>query len=245
MKMRLERPSFNIKLLILALTHFLNDIHGTFLPTFIPVIVSRLGISYAQAGLLKSLSGIIHMIVQPMAGYVSDLFSRPYAIIVGPLMTALGAALLPLGPTYGITFIIVGLWAFGSAVYHPLGHGSVGYVGNPGKLAFYLAVFSVGGILGSTLSPLYAIFLAKVFGFGPLMPVAAMVPVSIGALLVIRYIPTLKAEGSEGTPSPMGFLRSFSKTFRVIFPVWIVCVCRDTAVEGIRFFLPLFIASRG
>ena len=245
MQVHLKRPSFNKKLLILSFTHFLNDVHGTFLATFIPIIVSNLGISYAQAGLLKSLSGFIHMVVQPMAGYVSDLFSRPYAIIVGPFMTALGATLLPLGPTYGATFLIVGLWAFGSAVYHPLGHGSVGYVGDPGKLAFYLAIFSVGGILGSTLSPLYAIFLAKVFGFGPLMPIAAIVPVSVGAFLVIRYIPTLKAEGSEGTPSPMGFFRSFGKTFRVIFPVWMVCVCRDTAVEGIRFFLPLFIASKG
>jgi FSR family fosmidomycin resistance protein-like MFS transporter len=27
--------------------------------------------------------------------------------------------------------------------------------------------------------------------------------------------------------------------------LWLVCVCRDTSVEGIRFFLPLLIASRG
>ena len=27
--------------------------------------------------------------------------------------------------------------------------------------------------------------------------------------------------------------------------MWLVCVCRETAFEGIRFFLPLFIASRG
>ncbi len=57
MHIHLKRPSLNRKLLILSFTHFLNDVHGTFLATFIPVIVSRLGISYAQAGLLKSLSG--------------------------------------------------------------------------------------------------------------------------------------------------------------------------------------------
>jgi FSR family fosmidomycin resistance protein-like MFS transporter len=120
--MKLKRPAVNSKLVILTLTHFLNDLHGTFLATFVPVIVGRLGISYAQAGLLNSLSGMIHVVVQPMAGYISDIFSRPYAIIVGPLLTALGAALLPLGPTYGVTLILVGLWAFGSSIYHPLGH---------------------------------------------------------------------------------------------------------------------------
>ncbi len=245
MAQKFRRPAINKKLAVLTLTHLLNDIHGTFLATFIPLIVSRLGISYAQAGLLKSLAGIIHMVVQPMAGYVSDLFSRPYAIIIGPVLTALGASLLPLAPTYGTTLILVGLWGFGSAIYHPLGHGSVGYVGDPGKLAFYLAVFAVGGMLGSTLSPLYAIFLIKTFGTGLLLPAAALIPVIAGAWLVIRYVPTLKAEGSSEIPSPGGFLRSFKSTFRVIFPVWMVCVCRDTAVESIRFFLPLLIASRG
>ena len=245
MHIHLKRPSLNRKLLIISFTHFLNDVHSSFLATFIPIIVSRLGISYAQAGMLRSLSGMIHMIIQPMAGYVSDLFSRPFAIIAGPLITALGASLLPLSPTYGFTLLSVGLWAFGSAVYHPLGHGSVGYVGDPDKLAFYLAIFSVGGMLGVTMSPLYAIFLAKVFGFGPILPVAAMIPVSVGSWLVIRHIPTLKVDDSGVGPTPMGFLRSFGKTFRIIFPVWFVCVCRDTAVEGIRFFLPLLIASRG
>ncbi|GAB6280016.1 MAG: MFS transporter [Thermovirga sp.] len=245
MPLNLKRPSLNKRLAVLTITHFLNDIHGTFLATFIPLIVSRLGITYAQAGLLKSLSGVIHMIVQPMAGYVSDLFSRPYAIIIGPIMAALGASLLPLAPTYGTALILVGLWGFGSAIYHPLGHGSVGYVGDPGKLAFYLAVFSAGGMLGSTLSPLYAIFLAHTFGLGPLLPVAALVPVIAGAWLVVRFVPTLRAEGSVEIPSPRGFITSFKNTFKVIFPVWMVCVCRDTTVESIRFFLPLLIASRG
>jgi MFS transporter, FSR family, fosmidomycin resistance protein len=126
-----------------------------------------------------------------------------------------------------------------------LGYGSVGYVGDPGKLAFFIAVFSVGGILGATISPLYAIALAKTVGTGPLLVLATLVPVSAGVWLVIRYVPTLRAEGTTGKPSPLGFIHSFGKTFRIIFPLWLVCVCRDTSVEGIRFFLPLLIASRG
>ena len=245
MNFRIRRPSFNPRLAVLTATHFLNDIHSSFLPTFMPLIVERLGISYAQAGLLKSLSGIIHMVVQPLAGYVSDIFSRPYAIIAGPIITAIGASLFPMAPSYGLALVFVGLWGFGSAIFHPLGYGSVGYVGDPGKLAFFIAVFSVGGILGATLSPLYAIALAKTVGTGPLLLAVTLVPVSAGAFLVMRYIPTLKAEGASEKPSPLGFARSFGKTFHVIFPLWIICVCRDTAVEGIRFFLPLLIASRG
>jgi len=232
------------KLAVLTLTHFINDIHGSFLPTFIPLIVERLGISYAQAGLLRSLSGVIHMIVQPVAGYISDLFTRPYALMAGPILTALGASLLPASPTYGLAFLFVGLWGFGSAVFHPSGHGGVGYVEDPSKLAFFLAIFAVGGIFGATVSPLYAIALYRLFG-PALLPLAALVPVSLVGFLTWRVIPKLKEKSHDARPSPVDFIKTMTGTFRIIYPIWMVAVCRETAVSGIRFFLPLLIASRG
>lgn len=232
------------KLTVLALTHFINDIHGSFLATFIPVIVQSLGITYAQAGLLKSLSGVIHMVIQPMAGYISDLFTRPYALVAGPVMTALGAALLPAAPTYGTTFLFVGLWGFGSAVYHPSGHGGVGYVEDPSKLAFFLAIFAVGGIFGGTVSPLYAIALYRLFG-PALLPFAALVPVALTGYLTWRVIPKLKDKAHDAKPSTLDFASTMWGSFRKIYPIWTVAVCRDTAVEGVRFFLPLLIAARG
>jgi FSR family fosmidomycin resistance protein-like MFS transporter len=232
------------KLTVLTLTHFINDIHGSFLPTFIPLIVERLGISYAQAGLLRSLSGVIHMIIQPMAGYISDLFTRPYALMAGPILTALGASLLPASPTYGLAFLFVGLWGFGSAVYHPSGHGGVGYVEDPAKLAFFLAIFAVGGIFGATVSPLYAIALYRVFG-SAFMPLAALVPVFLTGYLTWRVIPSIKEKAHDARLSPLDFVKTMAGTFRIIYPIWTVAVCRDTAVSGVRFFLPLLITSRG
>ncbi len=232
------------KLAVLTLTHFINDIHGSFLPTFIPLIVERLGISYAQAGLLQSLSGVIHMIVQPIAGYISDLFTRPYALMAGPILTALGASLLPASPTYGLAFLFVGLWGFGSAVYHPSVHGGVGYVEDPSKLAFFLAIFAVGGIFGATVSPLYAIALYRLFG-PALLPLAALVPVTLIGFLTWRVIPKLKEKSHDARPSPLDFVKTMGGTFKIIYPIWMVALARDTAVSGIRFFLPLLITSRG
>lgn len=232
------------KLAVLTLTHFINDIHGSFLPTFIPLIVERLGITYAQAGLLRSLSGAIHMIVQPMAGYLSDLFTRPYALMAGPVMTAVGASLLPASPTYGMAFLFVGLWSFGSAVYHPSGHGGVGYVEDPSKLAFFLAIFAVGGIFGATVSPLYAITIYRLFG-PALLPFAALVPVALTGYLTWHVIPKLKDKAHDARPSPLDFIMTMGGTFKIIYPIWMVALARDTAVSGVRFFLPLLIASRG
>ncbi|MEA3507384.1 MAG: MFS transporter [Synergistota bacterium] len=236
--------SFNPKLAVLSLSHFVNDIHGVFLPTFLPIIVENLGISYAQAGLLKSLSGFMHMIVQPMSGYLSDLFRRPWALIIGPLFTSLGATMLPAAPTYAVSFLLVGLHSIGSAVYHPLGHGGVGYVVPSSKLAFSLSIFAVGGILGGTMSPLYAIFLYRTFG-PVLLPVVALIPVIGTGYLVYRFIPLLKEGREHSDISTANFMKTLWVTYRQILPVWSVAMCRDTSVQGIKFFLPLLIASRG
>lgn len=231
------------KICLLCLGHFLNDIHASFLPTFAPVIVARLGLSMTQAGLLQSISGVIHIVGQPVLGYLADRSSRPYPIIIGPIMAALGAALIPSAPNYGLALLFVSLWALGSATFHPQGHGAIGHVAAPSRLAFFLSVFGVTGILGATLSPLYGLALARLFGYGG-MPLAALAPVVILALLLWRYLPRVhdhkKTEGPE-----KGLLVSLKDLFKVIYPVWGVSFARDAANQGVKFFLPLLITSRG
>jgi len=244
-KIKIKFIENNFRLLVIALSHFVNDIHSAFLPTFIPIIVEQLGIGYGQAGLLKSLSGIIHMLIQPMAGYMSDSFSRPYAIVAGPFMTAFGASMLPLSHSYGMAFLFVGLWSMGSAIYHPLGNGGVGHIVPPWKLASSLAIFSVGGVLGATISPLYAITLYKIFGPTFLLPLGAMIPVAVVSYLIWKTFPTLSSNNSKDKPSPLNFLQTTMRVFKTIFPIWTVSVSRDTATQGIKFFLPLLIASKG
>lgn len=238
-----DRNNSLIKICLLCLGHFLNDIHASFLPTFVPVIVERLGLSMTQAGLLKSISGVIHIVGQPVLGYMADRSSRPYPVIIGPLMAALGAALIPAAPNYGIALVCVSLWALGSATFHPQGHGAIGHVAEPSKLAFFLSVFGVAGILGATLSPLYGLALARFFGYGG-MPMAALVPVTILALLLLRFLPRVhdhkKADGPD-----KGLLVSLRDLFKIIYPVWGVSFARDAANQGVKFFLPLLITSRG
>ncbi len=235
-------PSF-VKISLLCLGHFLNDVVASFLPTFVPVIVQRLGITMTQAGLLKSLSGIIHILGQPVLGYMADRSSRPWPIITGPIMAALGASLIPSAPNYGLALLFVSLWALGSATFHPQGHGAIGHVADPQKLAFSLSLFSVAGVLGATVSPLYGLALAKLFGY-TWMPLAAFVPVAALAILLIRYLP--RVHDRETVPGEnKGLFRSLRDLFAVIYPVWGVSFARDAANQGVKFFLPLLITSRG
>lgn len=205
--------------------------------------MEKLGISLAQAGFLNSISGFINMVGQPLFGYLSDKTTFPKYMIAGPLFACLGASLLPLAPNYMMVLAFVIVWGIGTAVYHPQGSSSIGHLCNEGNLSSSLAFFGLGGMLAGAVSPLYAVTLAKVFGYS-WMPVVAMIPVIITVVLIYRYIPFIQ-DKKDFKPATGGFFSSFWSVFRIIYRVWFVAFLRAISGQGLRFFLPLLIAARG
>lgn len=236
-----KKPIVQIALLCLA--HFINDLHLAFLHTFIPGIVSRLGISLAQAGFLNTLSGFINMVGQPLFGFLSDRTNYPAYIMTGPVLACLGAALLPLAPTYSLALVFVTVWSLGASIFHPQGCGGIGHICREEHLSSALAFFGLGGMLAGSLSPVYAVTLVKIAGL-KWLPVAAMIPVIALLLLVWWYIPQLQ-EKEVFRPSRDNFLSSFWSVFKKTHRIFFISFLRAISEQGIRFFLPLVIAARG
>lgn len=232
------------RIALVSLGHFINDSHGNFLSLFLPAIVARLGLSLTRAGFLSSMPGIIHVFAQPVLGYLSDRTSRSYMMMAGPLVTALGASMLPGASSYTIALFFVALWGLGSATFHPQANGAIGYLGEPERLAFDLSLFSLAGMLGGTISPLYGIILYKV-PVKELMPFIALIPVLITSFLFYRYIPVIRETDPEETGKKERLLKTLSLVFLKITPVWALSYARDITLQSIRFLIPMLIASRG
>lgn len=237
--------SSGFKLSILSAGHFFNDLYAAFLPTFIPGLVSRLGITMAQAGFFSTFLGMIHIVVQPLIGYLSDRSGNPWLIIWGPILTCIGATLIPQSPSYGMALLFVGIWAVGSAMFHPQGHGGVGHVVPGEKLTISLAFFSIAGTLGTTASPLFAVALVNTVGV-KIMPVAALIPVAALGFFTWKTIPTLSQSGKEAAvPVGGGVISSLKSVLAVIYPLLLMSAIRDMASQGVRMFFPLKIAQGG
>ncbi|WP_273702324.1 MFS transporter, partial [Acetomicrobium sp.] len=231
-------------LAILTMGHFINDIHAAFLVTFTPILMMKLGLSITEASMLTFLSGIINSFLQPLLGYASDQTSRPLMILVGPILAALGASLIPSSPSYALAFFFVGLWAIGSATFHPQGQGSVGHVSSSRNLSFSFSIFSMGGILASALSPLYGAYLYQRLGEA-FMPIATSLPVLLYAVLVFKFLPSIPSKEISRRSDNTKGLKFILHSIKITFAPLCVAVIRDTSIQGIQFFMPIAIAIKG
>ena len=236
--------SSGFKLSLLSAGHFFNDLYASFLPTFIPTLISRLGITMAQAGFFSTFLGVIHIIFQPVIGYLSDRSANPWLVIWGPILTCFGATMIPLSPTYGTALLFVGLWGLGSAMFHPQGHGGVGHVVPRNRLTVSLALFAVAGTAGVTMSPLFAVALVNTVGL-KLMPLAAILPVLILGLFTWRTMPSISHESGDAMTPQKGLFSTMKSVFAVIYPIWAMSTVRDAASQGVRMFFPIRIAGEG
>jgi FSR family fosmidomycin resistance protein-like MFS transporter len=228
--------------------HFLNDLHPTMLPTFLPEITSRLQLTMAEAGFLNTAFGALNLLVQPLAGYFADKRDKPVFTLWAPMFTAGGAYLLCVAPNYWIALLFVSIMAIGTASFHPQSHGIAGLAGGTENLGAYVAVFSAAGTLGAALSPLYAVGLLRALGrsFIPSM----LVPLFALILATSRFLPPKSAApgSAKGAAQPApdeSFAHSTLRVLHVCLPLVIISIVRDSASQGIRVFLPMLFTQRG
>ena len=229
--------------------HFVNDLHPTLLPALLPEIVRRLSLNLAEAGFLNTAFGFLNLMLQPLAGHVADKQNRPTFALWSPLLTASGAYLLPIAPSYGAALLFVCMIGAGTASFHPQGHGITGITGGTERLGSYLAIFAAAGSLGAALSPLYAVLLLKTLG--PSRSPFALVLVIVVVLVAKQWLPKSFREDEPVSSSKnaagaiFGFFRSLTHVLEGCYGLVIISLIRDSSSQGIRVFLPLLLTSKG
>lgn len=226
--------------------HFLNDLHPTLLPTFLPEIVRRLSLSLGEAGFLSTVFGMLNLFVQPLAGHLSDRCDKPIFATWAPMLSATGAYLLPVAPSYAVALLFVGILGLGTSGFHPQGHGFAGIAGGSARLGSYLAVFAAAGTLGAAVSPLYAVFLLSALG-------PTRIPLALFFLLPFilalrRWLPknTQKNSAKKSHAEAGSHLwGSMWFVVKICLGLILISIVRDSTFQGIRVFLPLLVTGRG
>lgn len=173
-------------LVICGISHFLNDMIQSIIPSIYPILKANFDFSFAQIGLITLVFQMTSSILQPFTGLYADRHPRPYALSIGMCFTLTGLLLLAFANNYLAILVAVSIMGFGSSVFHPTAS-RVTQMASGGKKSLAQSIFQVGGNGGSALGPLLAAIIILPYGqhsiswFALAALLAALIMIRLGA----------------------------------------------------------------
>lgn len=186
-------------LIICGISHFLNDMIQSIIPSIYPILKDKFDFSFAQIGIITLIFQMTSSILQPFTGLYADKHPRPYALSVGMCFTLVGLLVLAFAENYLLILLSVSVVGLGSSIFHPTAS-RVAQLASGGKKSLAQSIFQVGGNGGSALGPLLAAAIILPFGQHSIsfFALAAL----LAAVIMVRLGSWYKARMAYATKHP-------------------------------------------
>lgn len=149
--------------LLVSFAHSVHDIYSAFLSPVLPLLITKLGISYSLSSFLSVLQRLPSLI-NPFIGLWADRMNLRYLIIISPAITAISMSLLGVAPNYGFLVVLLLVMGVSSALFHVPAPVMIRQVAGDRKglgMSFYM----LGGELARTLGPMVILAAVSWWGF--------------------------------------------------------------------------------
>ena len=150
-------------LIILGLTHLLNDMMQSLIPAAYPILQEAYALDFVQIGMITLTFQIAGSLLQPAIGMVTDRHPAPYSPVAGMMFTFSGLVSLALAQSYGTILVSVALIGIGSSIFHPEATRMARYAAG-GRQGLAQGIFQVGGQAGGALGPVLAALIIVPWG---------------------------------------------------------------------------------
>ncbi len=217
--------------------HFVHDTYPSFLAPLLPLLIEKLSLSLAQAGALQ-LFIQFPAILNPFIGYMADILSLRYFVILAPAVTATAMSLLGFAPNYLTLAIFLFVAGTSSAAFHAPAPAMIGRISGK-RLGKGMSLFMAGGELGRAIGPLLAVWIISLWGLDGFYRVMV---VGWAASLILywrlHHIPARPKERQDlRTVWPVA-RRLFVPLLAFVFP-------REFMLTGLAVYLPTFMDRQG
>lgn len=224
---------------ILSVAHFTIDSYSSFYLPLLPLLVPRLGLNYTLVGTLVAVGSMSSSFSQPLFGLLSDRLSRPWFVVLGPLVAALFLSAIGAAPTYAALVALLVLGGFGVSAFHPQTASLAGRSSaDRGKA---MSFWVTGGTLGWALGPMFATLTVARFGLERTW-LAALPGLVLCAVLFAWFarVPPVPHAARARTR-----IADLAPVARPLALLYFAVVCRSAVSSGFATFLPLWVHEQG
>ncbi|MDL5361185.1 MFS transporter [Halalkalicoccus sp. NIPERK01] len=180
----------------ISLAHGANEFFSVALPPIIPLLVSDLGISYAQAGFLLTVFFVMYSIFQLPAGVLADRLGKKRLLVAGLGGMAGAVALAATAGGYETLLVAQAVAGISGSTFHPTGMSLISDVETSSTEGKAMGVFGFGGMVGTMASPVLIGGLAALFGWRVALGAAA----ALGLVVTLAFVPLFDESETESKP---------------------------------------------
>jgi MFS transporter, FSR family, fosmidomycin resistance protein len=225
----------------LSLGHLAADIAQNAPPALLVFWKPKLGLSYTMAaGVVLALT-VSTSIVQPFFGRWSDRRGALWLMPAGVAVGGIGIALAAVVSSYSLLLALVFIGGLGVGAYHPESAKFAGFASGA-RRATGMAVYSIGGNVGSALGPLIASVAVLAWGLeGGLVLMAPGLLMAAVLVIELRYIARFAPPRHEHERRRV----RWDGQRKAVVTLLAVIVLRSVAYYGLFTFVPLWEVAQG
>jgi FSR family fosmidomycin resistance protein-like MFS transporter len=231
------RSRLHPTVLLMACVHMMVDGYSNVLPPLLPLLMPRLDLTLARAGLLTMLFQMAASVAQVGFGHVADRWRPRLLLMVGPIVAISILSLIGIATSFATCAAILVVGGLGCAAFHPPGAALVHRLGSD-RPGLAMSVYISGGTLGFAFGPLMFAPFAERFGL-TWTPLLALPGLMVVALFLGR-VPELEVHAAAG--GGLRALRPYAKPLALLYTI---VVLRTLTALAIATFLPVMLTRRG
>ncbi|MEX0868432.1 MAG: MFS transporter [Nitriliruptoraceae bacterium] len=225
--------------LALSGSHFIHDCYTAFFGVLLPILIPRLGLSFAAAGIVATALRWATSL-QPFLGYIADRRDTKWWVILAPSVTALAMSLAGLSPNVAVLVLLLVVAGTSHAAFHPAAGALVTKVSGD-RWGKGMSYFMTGGELGRVIGP---VAMAALIGaVGVQLSWLIVIPGFLWSYLLWRKFRTATFTAADSTPPRLrGVLRE-GRTPLVIMSA--IIMLRSFMINGLLIFYPTYATEGG
>jgi FSR family fosmidomycin resistance protein-like MFS transporter len=232
-----DRLRLNSTVLFVATVHFIVDGYGNIFAPLLPLLMPKLGLSFAEAGTLTMLFQMSASVSQVGFGHLADRWRPRLLLVAGPIVSVVILSFVGASTSMLMAAVILIAGGLGGAAFHPPAAALAYRLGGE-RAGLAMSVHITGGSLGFSLGPLLFAPFAQRFGleWTPFVAVPGLIAVS----LLLMRLPAIT--WPPATTRGFAALRPYARPLALLY---FVVVLRTMTSIAFATFMPVMLTSRG
>ena len=216
--------------------HLVNDFYSSTLPFLLPALIVAFDLSFFEAGLLTIATSLLSGFLQPVVGYLADIYARRKTIIMlGFFAFSLGLIIASSSVSYPMLLAAFFVFGLGQATFHAQ---STNFITRafPRSRGRSMGIHGIGGSIGHFSAPIIASLLITALSWRYATSLLA-----IPGLIIIIFLGYMLSEPPKaqkmagGTPIISSRLLVLTLNVGLIYMAYI----------GFLAFLPTYLVENG